>query len=156
MAEDPDMTTITKIAQPSAVPSLKAPAFVGIVLGAAACAMLVVVAGVVFLACLTTRSETEMFLAEHLEHRILSAGSPSKSCGSDGAERETVVLNCFDHRGFRVVVGNGLAVYSLRHQRPLFVFGLQKGMMFVNEKIPTRQLEGEKSSFLGYMTDVAE
>jgi hypothetical protein len=71
-------------------------------------------------------------------------------------ERDDGAPNCFDHRGFRVIVGNGLAVYSMRHQKPMFVFGLQKGLMFVNEKISAQQLEGEKSSFLGYMADVVE
>ncbi len=150
------MTTITMIAQPSAVPSMKAPAFVGIVMGMAACALLVVVAAIVFLACFTMRSEMGMFLAESLERRILVADVPSKSCGSDGAEREGGVTNCFDHRGFRVVVGDAIAVYSLRHQKPLFIFGLQKGMVFVNEHISKQQMEGEKSSFLGYMADAAE
>jgi hypothetical protein len=44
----------------------------------------------------------------------------------------------------------------MRHQKPLFIFGLQKGLMFVNERISTRQLEGEKSSFLRYMADAGE
>jgi hypothetical protein len=152
----PDMTTITMIAQPSAVPSLKAPAFFGIILGMTACAMMIVVSAVVFLTCLTMRSEMEAFLAEDLEQRILESGQPSKSCGPDGVERESGDPNCFDHRGFRVVVGDSLAVYSMRHQKPLFIFGLQKGLMFVNERISTRQLEGEKSSFLRYMADAGE
>lgn len=150
------MTTITMIAQPSAVSPLRAPAFFGIVMSMAAFAMLLVASGVVLLACLTMRSEMDMFLAENLEHRIMQAGHPSKSCGSDGVERDGGVPNCFDHRGFRVIVGDRLVVYSMRHQKPLLVFGLEKGLMYVNEKISTRQLEGEKSSFLGYMADVVE
>jgi hypothetical protein len=151
----PDMTTITSTAPPSAAPSLRVPAMVGVLMGVSACALLAVASAFVFLACLTTPAETETFLAENLEYRILNSGRPSKSCGSDGAERETGDPNCFDHRGFRVVVGDRLSVYSMRHQKPLFIFGLQKGMTFVNEKISTQQLEGEKSSFMGYMTDVA-
>jgi hypothetical protein len=152
----PDMTTITMIAQPAAVPSLKAPTFVGIVLVLTACAMMIVVSAVLFLTCLTMRSEMGVFLGENLEQRILISGSPSKSCGSDGVEREIGVPNCFDHRGFRVVVGESLGVYSMRHQKPLFIFGLQKGLTFTNERISTGQLEAERSSFLRYMADVGE
>ncbi|MNU89533.1 hypothetical protein D3C71_793750 [compost metagenome] len=147
------MTTITTVAQPSAAPSFGAPAFFGAVMSMAALAMLLVASALVFLACFTMRSEMDMFLAGDLEHRIIQAGHLSKSCGSDGVEREDGVPNCFDHRGFRVIVGDGLVVYSMRHQKPLFVFGLQKGLMFVNERISAQQLEGEKSSFLGYMAN---
>lgn len=150
------MTTITMIAQPSHASALKAPVFVGIVMNMIVSAMLIVVSAVVLLACMTMHSEMEMFLAENLEHRILASGRPTQSCGSDAMERASDTANCFDHRGFRVVVGDGVAVYSMRHQKPLFIFGLQKGLMFVNERISKQQFEGEKSSFLGYMADATE
>lgn len=150
------MTTIITVAHPSAAPSFGASAFFGTVMSMAALAMLLVVSALVFLACFTMRSEMDMFLAGELERRIIEAGHTSKPCSSDGVEHEVGRPNCFDHRGFRVIVGDSLVVYSMRHQKPLFVFGLQKGLMFVNERISAQQLEGEKSSFLGYMVDAAK
>lgn len=150
------MTTITTVAQPSVAPSFGAPAFFRTVVSMGALAMLLAASALVFLSCFTMHSEMDMFLAGDLEQRIIQSGNPSKSCGSDGVERDDGVLNCFDHRGFRVIVGDGLVVYSMRHQKPLFIFGLQRGLMFVNERISAQQLEGEKSSFLGYMVNAGE
>jgi hypothetical protein len=147
------MTTIAPLARPSNLPSFKVAAFARGIFGAAGCAMLVGVAGVASLVCFTARAEMEQFFARSLEHRIRQIVPPSISCGSDGAQDNGSAPNCYDHRGFRVVAGDRVSVYSMRYQKPLFVFGLEKGFMFVNHKIPSRLMEGEKSSFLAYMVD---
>jgi hypothetical protein len=116
--------------------------------------LLVICAAVGIMACMFISSDLEEFLTVEMQQRVHKTGRPTLVCSQDKGEvLEDGQENCFDFRGFRVVFEDGARIFSLRYSNPLFIFGVQRGMMFVNEHIPQSQLESEKASFLGYLND---
>lgn len=89
--------------------------------------------------------------------RELSAGierlRPGFSCDVSGAIVAAGEANCLDHRGFRVRKDHGYRIYSMRYSKPLFVFGLEGGLIFVNQKIDRRLQAAEQSAFAAYFRD---
>jgi len=145
------MTSISPISQPS-LPAFRVPSLLRAVGYALFLAAIVLVAGVGLLACLTIPADLSDRLRHEIVARIEALGDPQFSCGVDGEERREGQPNCLDHRGFRVVKGADLLVFSMRYDKPLFVFGIGSGLMFTNEKISDRLLDGERSAFVGYVT----
>jgi len=126
------------------------PFMVESVLLAVAGALILCVAGLAALVCLTMTAEVDAKLTADLEARIRAPVSARSTCGQDGAVISMVPGNCHDRSGFRVVTGDRIRVFSLRYSKPLFIFGLENGMISTNEKIPRTLLASERSAFIWY------
>lgn len=144
------MTTISPIKRPAAE-GLRAPVLGRAAVAAVGSAMIVILTGFLALACLTMPYEIDGKLMSDLEARIMVMGKPDAACAHDGRLLAEGPRNCRDLRGFRIVTGAAIRVFSLRHDKPLFVFGLERGMIFTNEKMAPALLESEKTAFFGYM-----
>ena len=81
---------------------------------------------------------------------MLAFSSAGATCAQDGTVISMDPGNCHDRAGFRVVTGNRIRVFSLRYAEPLFVFGLENGMVFTSEKMSRALLASEKSAFIRY------
>lgn len=145
------MTTIIPIDRSQASASVRLPAVAHAVLLASVAALLVLLGALGFLTSIVTPADMQRAFTRQIEMRALGIGRVDKSCGIDGAEVEGGPLNCLDYRGFRIVKGERLLVFSMRYSKPLFVFGIQSGMMFVNEKRNVTLIEAEKSAIFGYL-----
>lgn len=113
-------------------------------------ALILCVAGLMALVCVTITDELDARFTSDLEARMLAYSSSVSTCGQDGTIISMDPGNCHDRAGFRVVTGDRIRVFSLRYAEPLFIFGLENGMVFTSEKISRPLLESEKSAFIRY------
>ncbi|NTF17062.1 hypothetical protein G6L37_01290 [Agrobacterium rubi] len=100
---------------------------------------------------MTLLDETDSVMRGDLLARIVAAGKPNAICGNDGKLASQGTMNCRDRRGFRIVVGDHVRVFSIRHSEPTFIFGIKDGMLFSNQKISSAVLASEQSSFIRYV-----
>lgn len=78
---------------------------------------------------------------------------PGFSCDLSGKVAAEGELNCADYRGFRVRRDGGYRVYSMRYGNPVFVFGVENGLLVRNEKTDERVQVVEQASFMSYFVD---
>lgn len=90
----------------------------------------------------------------HIEQRLALIGEPTFRCDVAGNSLQSGDNNCFDHRGFRVIRSGGYRVFSLRYSKPLFVFGVERGMVVENQRIPVALQRSEADSFMRYLSEV--
>jgi hypothetical protein len=147
------LTSITPLDRFSALPPVRLPIIAHAGLVAAVAAFIVLLGAVCVLTSIVTPMEMDRTFTREIAIMASSVGRADKACGTDGSETGGAVPNCLDYKGFRIVKGERLMVFSMRYSKPLFVFGIQSGIMFVNEQRNSALVGAEKSAIFRYLRD---
>jgi hypothetical protein len=120
-------------------------------LSAAIVAGSLIAAGLFAIESVSFGGDTGVVLSKVLT-KGMDALRPGFSCDVIGQVIEDGEDNCTDYRGFRVRREDGYRVYSMRYSKPMFVFGIQNGLFFQNQKIDHLLQSTEQSAFAAYFT----
>jgi hypothetical protein len=146
------MTTIRKTSDPEAGSGVGARSELCVrLLSAVIAAGCLVAAGLFATESVSYLGETRGVLSTMLIKRM-DALRPGFSCDLFGRAIQGGPVNCLDYRGFRVRREDGYRVYSMRYSKPMFVFGIQRGLFFQNQKIDHVLQLAEQSAFAAYFT----
>lgn len=117
------------------------------VFAAVGIAGLVCLAGLGLLTGYTAPDGIRERMVTDMQMRIEAIPSPAFQCGRDAKPRADGDELCREMAGFRVKYGRDLRIFSTRYRDPLFIFGMEKGLIFTNDGISNGLMKSEKAAF---------
>lgn len=153
------MTTIRRLSEPGDGSAVRTRRRWGAVLDGVSKGFLV--AAVLFVTVLHVqyilreRDRISEFFGRELEGAVRAMHAADMRCGLDGGLGNSASDNCYDYRGFRVVIPGPLApvrVFSLRYEKPLFIFSIRNGMTAFNQQVPSLIAATERDAFIRYVS----
>lgn len=110
-------------------------------------AAIVCLSGLALLTGYTAPDGMHERMVADMQWRIEAIASPSFQCGADANAQVGGLDVCREIPGFRIKYGRDVRVFSTRYRDPVFIFGLERGLIFTNESISDALVRSEKAAF---------